>query len=160
MAAKIIVIYYSRTGNTKQMAEAIAESAGKKEGIEVTLKDAKEVIVDELMEYDGFIVGSPVYYGGMAAELKKLLDDSVRFHGKLEGRVGGAFASSANIGGGNETTIMNIIQALLIHGMVIPGTAKGDHYGPVSINAPSTAVSEQCRTYGERIANLVLRLKG
>ncbi len=159
MAGKVIVIYYSRTGNTRQMAELVAEGAGKKKGVEVVLKDVKEIVVDELMEYDGIVIGSPVYYGDMASELKKLLDDSVRFHGKLEGRVGGAFASSANVGGGNETTILSILQALLIHGMIIPGVSKGDHYGPVSVAAPDSQVKQQCLAYGERIAGLVLRLK-
>ncbi len=63
----------------------------------------------------------------MAAEIKKFIDESVKFHGKLEGKVGGAFSSSAQIGGGNETTIMDILKTLLIHGMIIQGSSKGDH---------------------------------
>ena len=160
MGAKIIIVYYSRTGNTRQMAELVDEGAGKVKEVEIVVKDVKEMVADELMEYDGIVLGSPVYYGQMASDLKKLLDDSVRFHGKLEGRVGGAFASSANIGGGNETTIMSILQALLIHGMIIPGIVHGDHYGPVSIDSPDSRVEKQCRSHGERIARLVLRLKG
>ena len=158
MSSKIIVIYYSRTGNTKAMGELIAEGANKRD-VEAKAKSVQDLVLGELLEYDGFVIGSPVFYGSMAAELKKLLDDSIRFHGKLEGRVGGAFASAANIGGGNETTIMGILQALMIHGMVIPGVLKGDHFGPVSIDAPDQRVKDQCRAYGEKIANLVLKLK-
>jgi NAD(P)H dehydrogenase (quinone) len=87
-----------------------------------------------------------------------LLDESVEFHGSLEGKVGGAFSSSANIGGGNETTIMAIIQTMLIHGMIVKGTSKGDHYGPVSIGKPDARVERQCRQYGKMIAKLVKKL--
>jgi len=82
----------------------------------------------------------------------------VRHHGSLSGKVGGAFSSAANIGGGNETTILSILQAMLIHGMIVPGTADGDHYGPVSIGAPDERASKQCRALGERIAELAEKL--
>jgi len=109
---KAIIIYYSRSGNTKQMAQLVAEGL-KKEGVDVTVKDVLDTGADELLGYDAIIIGSPTYYGSMAAEIKKLLDDSVKFHGKLEGKVGAAFASSANVGWGNETTILDILNAML-----------------------------------------------
>jgi NAD(P)H dehydrogenase (quinone) len=93
----------------------------------------------------------------MAAEVKKFLDDSVKFHGELDGKVGGAFSSSANVAGGNETTIISILQALLIHGMVVQGMPNGDHYGPVAIGKPDDRCKKLCREYGHRIAKLVLR---
>jgi len=103
--AKILVIYYSQSGNTQKMAEAVAEGV-KKEAVEVSLKDVKAIKPEELLEYQGVIVGSPTYYGSMAYQLKELFDASVSFHGKLDGKVGAAFSSSANIAGGNETTIL------------------------------------------------------
>jgi NAD(P)H dehydrogenase (quinone) len=152
--AKALVVYYSKSGNTKKMAEMITESI-KKEGIEVALKDVSDVKVDELLEYDAIIIGSPTYYGTMAAEIKKLFDQSVKFHGKLNGKIGGAFASSANIAGGNETTILDILNAMLIHGMIIQGDYAGDHYGPVAIGAPDARATKECLRYGSRIAKLV-----
>jgi len=100
--AGVLIVYYSRTGNTKKMAELIAEGV-KREGLTVTVKDVKEVSASELLKYEAIVFGSPTYYGTMAAEIKKLLDDSVKFHGKLDGKIGAAFASSANIGGGNDS---------------------------------------------------------
>ena len=152
--AGILVIYYSMTGNTKKMAESVVEGV-KKEGLEAAVKDVKDVTVDELLKYDGIIVGSPTYYGGMAAQIKKLLDESVKFHGKLDGKVGAAFASSANVGGGNETTILDILNAKLIHGMIIQGDPQGDHYGAVAIGAPDNRSSRQCVKLGQRTAKLV-----
>lgn len=157
--AKILVTYYSRTGNTERMAEEIAKGANK-EKVTAELKRVGQLKVDDLLNYDGIIIGSPTYYGTMASPIKKLLDDSVKFHGRLEGRVGAAFASSANVGGGNETTILDILNAMFIHGMVIKGDSQGDHYGPVAIGAPDARSLKQCLRLGERTARLVKQLRG
>lgn len=155
---KAIVIYYSRSGNTKKMAEIIGENMGK-EGIEVSVKDVKNVSVDELLKNDAIIIGSPTYYGTMAAEIKQLLDDSVKFHGKLDNKIGGAFASSANVAGGNETTILDILNAMLIHGMIIQGDPQGDHYGPVAIGSPDARATKECARFGLRTAKLIKEIK-
>lgn len=154
---KILVIYYSQTGNTKKMAQLVVEGA-KSEGVDVQLKDIGEVKAKELLKVDGIIIGSPTYYGSMAYQIKQLLDESVEFHGDLDGKVGAAFSSSANIGGGNETTILDIINAMLIHGMVVQGDASGDHYGPVAIGAPDGRSSRQCKRLGQRVAKLIKKL--
>jgi NAD(P)H dehydrogenase (quinone) len=155
--ARVLVSYYSRTGNTEKMAEKIAEAI-KKEELEISLKRVEEVSVDELLDYDCLIFGSPTYYGSMAWPVKKLLDESVKFHGKLKGKIGGAFSSAANVGGGNETTILNILNALLIHGMIVQGEPKGDHYGPVSIGAPDQRALRGCERYAQNLSSLVKKL--
>jgi len=155
---KVLIIYYSRSGNTKKMAESIADGVRREKSIEVEVKPVKDVQVEELLDANGIIIGSPTYYGSMASEIKKLLDDSIKFHGKLDGKIGGAFSSSGNIGGGNETTIMDILKALLIHGMIVQGTPRGDHYGPVAVGKPDERSKNLCIEYGQRIARLVLRL--
>jgi NAD(P)H dehydrogenase (quinone) len=155
--SKILIAYYSKGGNVKKMAEIVAKGA-KEEGSEVTVKTVDNVLPDELVQYDGFIFGSPTYYGQMAAPVKKLLDESVILHGKLEGKVGGAFTSAANIGGGNETTILSILEAFLIHGMIIQGASKNDHYGPVAIGAPDARAEKQCVSLGKKVAKLAKKL--
>jgi len=155
---KILIIYYSATGNTEKMAKLVEEGV-KKEELEVETKKVEDVKVEELLEADAIIIGSPTYYGSMAAQIKELLDKSVAFHGKLEGKIGAAFSSSANIGGGNETTITDILKALLIHGMIIQGDPEGGHYGVVSINAPDSRAENQCRRLGTRVAELVKKIK-
>ena len=156
---KILIVYYSRSGNTKRMAYLIQNGA-MEEGVAVDTKDVKSVKVDELKDYDGIIIGSPTYYGTMAAPIKDLLDKSIKFHGKLQDKVGGAFASSANVGGGNETTIMAILQGLLIHGMIVCGDHRGDHYGPVAIERPDKRSQVNCVRYGKRVAQLTKKLRG
>jgi len=154
---KLVIIYYSSTGNTKKMAGFIAEGAGEEKGVSVDVVSTSDFDVKDITRYDGIIFGSPTYYGTMAAPVKDVFDKSVRFHGKLDGKVGGAFSSAANIGGGNETTITDMINAMLIHGMIVQGTPNGDHYGPVSIGSPDDRVRRQCREYGKRIASLVIK---
>ena len=158
--AKILIVYHSRSGHTKQMAQHVEAGVKEINGVDVSCLPVDQVKAADLLDYDGIIMGSPVYYGTMAAELKKLIDESVAHHGKLAGKIGGAFASSANIGGGNETTIMDLIKALLIHGMIVPGSAEGDHYGAVAIGEPDDRAKTECRKLGCIVAELTLKLFG
>jgi NAD(P)H dehydrogenase (quinone) len=155
--AKAIVIYYSRSGNTKEMAQTIAKAMNEA-GLATECKSVDKVKAEDLLGYDAIVVGSPTYYGSMAAEIKQLFDDAVAYHGRLDGKVGAAFSSAANIGGGNETTVMSIIEAMLISGMTVQGDPQGDHYGPVSIGKPDGRVQQQCRRRGQRIAELTKKL--
>jgi len=155
--AKVLILYYSQSGNTKAMAQLVAEGA-RSAGAHGTCKSVTRTEAGELLKYDAIIAGSPTYYGTMAWQMKKLIDDSVKYHGKLIGKVGAAFSSAANIGGGNETTVMDIIDAWLIHGMIVQGSAEGDHYGPVSIGKPDARVKKQCLALGKRVAELCKQL--
>jgi len=155
--AKGIVIYYSKSGNTKKMAETIAKAMNEAE-LPTECKSVGDVEADDLLGYDAIVVGSPTYYGQMAAPIKQLIDDTVGFHGKLDGKVAAAFSSSANIAGGNETTIMGILEAMLIAGCVVQGDPRGDHYGPVSIGKPDERVERQCQRRGKRVAKLTRKL--
>ena len=154
---KVLIGYYSKTGNTQKMAKAIEESI-KEEGLEVVNKKIGDIAADELLDYEAIVLGSPTYYGTLAWPIKKLLDESVKFHGKLKGKIGAAFTSAANIGGGNETAILSILEAFLIHGMIIQGNPKGDHYGPVGIGSPDKRALKGCRQLGKTVADLVRKI--
>ncbi|MBN2180632.1 MAG: flavodoxin family protein [Sedimentisphaerales bacterium] len=156
--AKGIVIYYSRSGNTKEMAEIIAKAMNEAD-LPTECKSVSDVTPVDVFSYDAIVIGSPTYYGQMAGPIKSLIDDLVSRHGQLDGKIGAAFSSSANIGGGNETTIMGIIEAMLISGMIVQGDPQGDHYGPVSIGKPDKRVEKQCTRRGCRIAELTNKLK-
>ena len=75
--AKGIVIYYSRTGNTKEMAELIADAMNE-QALITDCKPVDEIKVDELKGYDAMVIGSPTYYGQMAAPIKEMFDESVK----------------------------------------------------------------------------------
>ncbi len=155
--AKILILYYSRTGNTRKMAEAVAVGV-KGTGAEVTVCDVAECSLDQLPEYDGIIAGSPTYYGLVSGPVKDFFDRSVVHHGKLEGMVGGAFSSAGVIGGGSETTVLSILQIMLVHGMIVQGQARGNHYGVISIREPDENAIHQCRQLGKRVGKLACRL--
>ena len=156
--AKVLIVYYSRSGNTEKMAGEVANGAKAVSGVEVDLRPVGEVTPDDLLAADGIIMGSPVYYGTMAAELKSLIDESVKYHGQFTGKVGGAFASSGGPGGGNETTVLDIVKALLIHGMIVEGDAEGDHYGAIAVGAPDERSRRECEKLGRRVAELMVRM--
>jgi NAD(P)H dehydrogenase (quinone) len=155
--AKVLVIYFSKTGNTKKMAELVGEGV-KNAGLEVTLQSVDQATPEDLLNADGIIIGSPTYFGTMAAPVKELLDKSVRYFGKMNGKVGAAFSTSGILGGGNETTVLDILKAFLIHGMIIQGETAGGHYGPVAIGAPDDTCKQECLALGKRVAALVKKL--
>jgi NAD(P)H dehydrogenase (quinone) len=156
--ASVLISYFSKSGNTKEMAQCIKEGLDALGGVDVSLKKVQETTIDDLRSSDGIVIGSPTYFGVMAAAVKELMDKSIQCYGKLVGKVGGAFTSSGMIGGGNETTIASILQGLLIHGMIVQGVQEGNHYGPVSIGAPDEAVRGECVRYGKMIGELVKKL--
>ncbi len=158
--AKMLICHYSRTGHTANMSDAIATGALEVSGVEVDVKSVEDITPESFLEYDAIVLGSPTYYGTMSAELKKLLDDSVAYHGQLRGKVAGAFTSSGGIGGGNETTIMDILKAMMIHGMIVQGSASGDHYGPVAIGDVDDRARGQCVKFGKILASLAVKLHG
>lgn len=155
---KVLISYFSKSGNTKKMAEYVKEGLDSLGDVEVVLKKVQDTTIKDLRSSDGIIIGSPTYFGVMAGEVKQLMDKSIQCYGKLVGKVGGAFTSSGTIGGGNETTIMSILQGLLIHGMLVQGVQKGNHYGPVSVGAPDEEVRYECVQYGKMVGALVKRV--
>lgn len=155
---KILVIYDSKTGNTEKMAQFAGKGA-ESEGVSVRIEKIDNVEPEDLLDVQGVIVGSPTYYGILTGKLKSFLDASVEYHGKLDGKVGAAFASSGVLGGGNETTVLSILQCLLVHGMIIQGDPVGGHYGAVSIGSPDEKAQQSAaERLGRRTATLVRRL--
>jgi len=157
---QILLFYYSRSGNTKILAEAIAQGAQEVEGVRVVLKLCTEVTKEDFLEADGLIAGSPVYFGTMAAELKEVFDKYVGIRKKMENKVGAAFATSGDQTGGKETTILSILQAMLIYGMIIVGdpfSATG-HYGTACAGSPDSKTLKNGAELGKRVAQLAKRL--
>ncbi|MBU2497811.1 MAG: NAD(P)H-dependent oxidoreductase [Proteobacteria bacterium] len=158
---KILVLYFSKGGNTRRLAEKIAQGVEQVEGVEALLRHTDEATKEDFLISDGVIAGSPVYFGVMAAELKRVFDDFVGLRKKMEGKVGAAFATSGDPSGGKETTMMSIIQALLIYGMVVVGdpmSATG-HYGASCVGAPDYKAAENAAKLGRRVAELAKRLR-
>jgi NAD(P)H dehydrogenase (quinone) len=158
--AKVLVVYDSRTGNTEKMAQAVGQGVIEA-NIEVELKKVGDTKLSDLEAADGIILGSPCHFGVMSGRLKELVDESAEILGKLSNKAGAAFSSSMSRGGGSETTVLSLIHAMLIHGMIIVGgalEAEESFYGAIALSAPDEAASNACRLLGKRVAELVNRL--
>ena len=140
--SKVLVLYYSSYGHIEKMAEAVAQGA-RDAGAEVAVKRVPELApeeiarkshfkldqaapiatVEELPNYDAIIIGVPTRFGNMPAQMKNFLDQTggLWAHGKLVGKVGSVFTSSATQHGGQESTILSTHIVLLHQGMVIVG---------------------------------------
>lgn len=163
--AKVLVLFYSRTGNTARIADAVAEGAGQVRFSEVEIRKVPELApedviakvpgwkesrdqlegkyrslgvgdIEELVQYDALILGSPTRYGTMSAELKVVLDATgpLWSRGALVNKVGGAFTSVATPHGGHETTLWSIMTAMGNLGMIIVPPGYTD---PVAFKAGS-----------------------
>ncbi len=140
--AKILVLYYSTYGHVETLASSIAAGA-REAGAEVDIRRVAELVpeevarsshfkldqaapiatVDELPNYDAIIVGSPTRYGRLTSQMAQFWDQTggLWFQGKLAGKLGAAFTSTASQHGGNETTLFSLLTNLIHHGMVVTG---------------------------------------
>jgi NAD(P)H dehydrogenase (quinone) len=160
MSMQVLVVYYSKGGNTRKLAESIAKGVESVPGVTPLLKTTEEVTKDDFVNSAGIVAGSPVYFGLLATDLKRIFDDFVSVRKKMANKVGAAFATSGDPSGGKETTMMSIIQCLLIYGMIVVGDpmdATG-HYGVACVGAPDEKALENGQKLGKRVAELCKKL--
>jgi NAD(P)H dehydrogenase (quinone) len=156
---KILIVYHSKRGKTRRMAEEIARGA-RDAGAEVRVKKVEETKNEDLLWADGIIIGSPTYFGTVCSEIKRFIDNSIEIRGKLEGKIGAAFSSSGHRSGGKETTLLTILEAMLIHGMIVCGTPvkAGGHFG-VATHVFDEQAKKECYELGKRVAELARKLE-
>lgn len=152
--SKVLVLYYSTYGHIETMAQAVAEGA-RAAGATVTVKRVPETVpadiaktahfkldqaapvatVAELEHYDAIVVGCPTRFGRMPGQMAAFLDQAggLWARGALNGKVGGAFTSTATQHGGQEATLFSIIANLLHFGMTIVGLPYS-HAGQMSLD--------------------------
>jgi NAD(P)H dehydrogenase (quinone) len=157
---QVLVMYHSRSGHTKSLAEHISNGVNDIDGVSCILKPVSEVTKEDFVNSQGIIAGSPVYFGVMSAEMKEVFDKFVGIRNKMGDKIGAAFATSADPSGGKETTIFSILQAMMIYGMIIVGDpldATG-HYGVACTGSPDLKTIENARKLGTRVATLVKKV--
>ena len=195
---KVLVLYYSSYGHIERMAEAIAEGV-REAGAHADIKRVPEIVppevaeksgfklnqtapiatVDDLAGYDAIVIGTPTRFGNMAAQMKNFLDQTggLWFHGKLVGKVGSVFTSTATQHGDQESTILSTHTVLLHHGMVVVGLpysfqgqtilseiTGGSPYGASTIAAadgsrlPSENELAGARFQGRHVAQIAAKL--
>ncbi len=155
---QILVVYDSKTGHTERMAQAVAKGS-EAFGAVVLLVRAENVKLKDFLDSDGIIIGSPTYFGQMSSKVKHIIDDSIELHTRLTGKVGAAFTSSGGTASGAETTLLSVVQAMLIHGMIVKGNAEAQHYGVAAQGEPKARDLKACEKLGESVAELTNQLK-
>ncbi len=157
---QVLIVYHSSSGNTRKLAEGVANGVKSVQGVTAVLKSTGDVSAQDFRKSAGVVAGSPTYYGTMSAELKRVLEGTVSMRSQMEGKVGAAFTSSGDPTGGKETTMMSIHQFFLISGMIVVGDpmdATG-HYGTACAGAPDAECLENAAKLGKRVAELCLKL--
>lgn len=140
------------------MANAVAEGAKKAGPVEIMIQKVSDSTKADLLDADGIILGSPTHYGLMSTNMKAFIDRGEVWQ-QLAGKVGGAFTNSAGVASGGETTLLSLVIAMFIHGMIIPGRADDMHYGVALTGAPNKEGLEHCEKLGRIVASLALKLK-
>ncbi|SDK76620.1 NAD(P)H dehydrogenase (quinone) [Modicisalibacter muralis] len=198
--SKVLVIYYSSFGHIETMAKAVAEGARGVSGTQVDVCRVAELVPDDiaersgykrdqdapqlddpnaLVDYDAIIIGTPTRYGNMASQMRNFWDKTggIWAQGKLVGKVGSAFTSTASQHGGQETTLTSIHTMLFHLGMVVVGVpyscqalselnevSGGTPYGATTIaggdasRQPSDNELTIARFQGQHVAELTSKL--
>jgi NAD(P)H dehydrogenase (quinone) len=143
---KVLILHYSRSGNSKKMAEAIAD-AMKSSAVNVTIEDVVKFDVSLLPDYDGIVLGSPTYFSNMAWQVKKVIDESIVHYGgrKLKGKVAGIFTSAGTSRNGKDCLKMLEVALGFHHGMkVVEGIIRVD-------GESDKEVEKRCQEYGKKL---------
>jgi NAD(P)H dehydrogenase (quinone) len=170
---QVLVAYYSRTGNTEQMARGVVEGARRVPGVLIVLKQAGAVSKADLEAADGIILGSPTYFANLPGELKTIIDDwNWRMKVDFTDKVGGAFATAGGQVGGQEHVVVSLLLFMLNNRMVVAGPLyRNEKTGSVWAEAGAAAITgpldpgvsegelDGARRLGERVARLAKKLK-
>lgn len=161
---KLSVLYYSRSGNTRQMAEVIAAGMSTVSGAEVQMFPLDAIDADFVQASDCVVLGTPAYLACMAGAVKTWLDtESSKYN--LSGKLGGAFATADYVHGGGDMAIQGILTHFMVRGMLIysGGSAQGKpyiHLGPVAISDDLKKYESTFHAYGARMARKTAELLG
>ncbi len=159
----VLIVYHSETGNTMQMAQAVAEGAESVENVSVLLKSVNEVEEKDLLEANAIIVGSPVYNANVTPEISTFIA-SWPFEGQpLKDKIGAAFVTAGGISAGEEIVQMNILQSMLVFGMIVVGGPDWTQpFGASAITGEEPFTAEEPEMMDERFlqkgANLGARV--
>lgn len=161
---KLSVIYHSRSGNTKAMAEAIVLGMQSVDTIEAKAFSIDQIDEDWVKESNCVVVGSPTYMATTTAALKTWLETGALKCG-LNGKIGGAFATADYVHGGAELGIRTILDHMMCYGMLTysGGGSFGKpviHLGPVAIKENIDDYKDTFKLYGERMARKTVEVFG
>jgi NAD(P)H dehydrogenase (quinone) len=124
---KLAIVYHSAHGNTQRIAELVSEGARTAPAVRTSLLRAEDLIAapERLLEFDGFVFGSPTYLGGVSGPFKSFMDATGRLWKShaLKGKLASGFTASALPAGDKQTTLLSMFVFAMQHGMFWVGNA-------------------------------------
>lgn len=161
---KMTVLYHSKTGTTKKMAEIIAQGMMTVEGVEAKTFSIDEIDEAWAKESKCLVLGTPIYMASVTGAVKNWLETSSVKYG-LTGKIGGAFATADYVHGGGDLGIRTILDHMMTLGMLTysGGGAYGKpviHLGPVALKEHLDESEETFQLYGKRMATKTMEIYG
>jgi NAD(P)H dehydrogenase (quinone) len=170
---KVSIFYYSRSGHTRMLAEAVRAGAASVDGISVRLLSVDKAESSDVLAADAIIVGSPVHKGNISLPVMQFINNWPFEGTPLKDKIGAAFVSAGGFSAGEELVQMNIIQAMLINRMIIVGGPEWQGaFGASAITAekPFDAEEDEVKVHplflekakalGRRVAEITKRFNG
>jgi len=159
---RVLVLYYSKEGNTQKMAGHVAEGAAEIPDTDVRLKSIQEAGRGDILWCDGLAMGSPTHLGTVAAPVKSFWEDLLTEWQKIDGKIGCAFSSQGGWGGGAELTCQALLTIMINYGFLVFGVTDyaghqfTAHYGAIQAGRPGEEKEmAACRRLGLRLAEWV-----
>ncbi|UCG49204.1 MAG: NAD(P)H-dependent oxidoreductase [Phycisphaerales bacterium] len=171
---RILVAYYSRTGNTEQMAGGVVEGTRRVKGVVTVLKRVGDVSKEDLDAADGIVLGCPTYFANIPGEMKRVIDDwNWKMKVDFTDKVGGAFATAGGQVGGQGHVVVSLLLFMLNNRMVVAGPLyRNQRTGSIWGEPGAAAVTgpldpgvgpgelDGARRLGERVAHVAAKIKG
>ena len=172
-AARVLVAYHSRRGNTEKMAQGVLDGVRRVPGTLGILKKVGDVTKEDLEQADAIILGSPTYYANIPGPMKTIIDDwAWKMKVDFTDKVGGAFSTGGGQTGGKEHVVTSLLLYMLSNRMLVAGPfyeepEKNDIWGepgssamtgPLDFGVSDKELDGALRL-GERIARLTKKLK-
>lgn len=154
---KATVLYYSKSGHTKRMAEVIADGMAQVEGMQAHAMSIEDIDEAWVQESSCVILGTPTYFTGVCEPIEHFLQNCRKYN--LAGKIGGAFATADYPYGGGEVCIQNILTRMLFWGMMTYSGggvcgAPPIHMGPVGVTSQLDEIEGTFKIYGQRMAEM------
>ena len=168
---RILIAYHSESGNTEKLAQAIRKGAASVAGAEITLRKTADVKDDEIVSYDGILVGTPVQWSNLSAEAKKFLDRVGAALWKVkatgDGRTAGAFCTGGGLSMGKDVARLSILSAFLTMRFIVIGGVDADGFGTLGAEATTGTADpgvsekelEEARKFGDRFARMTVKVR-
>lgn len=161
----VLITYYSQSGNTEKLAQAVAEGARSIEKVEIRLLSIEQVKESDLLEASAIIVGSPVYNANVTPAVQEFIN-SWPFEGRpMRNKIGAAFSTGGGISIGEELVMLNILHSMLIYGMIVVGGEEAEAaFGASAVTGEKPFEAEEMENLflkkgfglGSRVAKLVV----